>query len=441
MIIECPSCGARAKIPESKEGAKVRCVECERIYVAKDATAPSRGGGRGKTQSSSAVPIGIGAAVVALVMILVMMRGDNEAGTPEVEEPVVEVQKAKAQDDIGWDSPVVKRLRKLHDLGFDGDEFGLQSAISWPHAWARVQRTAEDEPLNLAGYEGLTTAEKDVFRSELLGSMTAAEAANLVGGWKPFDGSVVTIDDDTAVAQLALEPRTDEIGTGTRNIEWRLVKSGNKWLVWSWERWMSERELKSDRVARTKNYEKKTLSDGSKVIEGEPGPIAYMDETTMEMRAEIDGLIAQLLDLELPAKQLTQVKAEIVLHGKHAIPPLLTKFYEINQPGTLDDDSAMRAQLLHTMLGDITGYVTTFAAHEALGATKERRDSGVRQWFGWYNRKFKRFETASPNAEPEPDALEAELLEGLSEAEKREYEKQKRIIEQQERAKAKKSGS
>ena len=441
MIIECPSCGARAKIPESKEGAKVRCVECERIYVAKDATAPKGGRGRGKTQSSSALPIGIGAGVVALVLILFMMRGKNEAGTAEIEEPEIEVQTAKVEDDLGWDSPVVKRLRKLHDMGFDGDEFGLQSAISWPHAWARAQRASEDEPLNLAGYEGLTTDEKDTFRSATLATLTAQEPINLVGAWKPFDGSVVTIDDATAVARLALEPRTEAIGNGTRNVEWHLVKQNNKWLVWSWERWLSEREMKADRVARTKNYAKKTLSDGSRVIEGEPGPIPYMDETSMELRTEIDGLIAELLDLELPAKRLTQVKAEIVLHGKHAIPPLLTRFYEINKPGTLDDDNAMRAQLLHTMLGDITGYVTTFAAHEALGATKERRDSGVKQWFGWYNRKFKRFETASPDAEPEPDALEAELLEGMSEAERREYEKQKRIIEQQERAKAKKSGS
>ena len=56
MIIECPACGARAKLPDSKEGAKVRCSECERIYLAH----PSGARASAKT-SSSAMPVGIGA--------------------------------------------------------------------------------------------------------------------------------------------------------------------------------------------------------------------------------------------------------------------------------------------------------------------------------------------------------------------------------------------
>lgn len=441
MIIQCPSCGARAKIPESKEGAKVRCAECERVYVARDAA--SRGSGRGRSrQSSSMMPIAIGGGAVALLLILLLLKGGGGSVEVPDEEPVVTAPREAPVDDIGWDSALVKRLRKLHDMAYDADEFGLKNSISWAHVHARLNRGEADEPLNLAAYEGLTTDEKDLFRSEVLASLSAQEPANLVGAWKPFDGSVSSVTDDTAVVRLALEPRTKELGDGTRNVEWLLVQRNGKWLVWSWERWLSERELKTERIARKKSYEKKTLSDGSKVIEGEPGPLPYMDSTSQEQRAQIDGLIVSLMDLELPAKQLTQVKAELSLAGKDAIPPLLTKFYELNQAGFEDMDDAIRAQLVHSMLGDITGYVTTFSAHEALGASKERRDSGVRQWFGWYNRKFKRFEARTPEAEPEEaDPLEAELLEGMSERERRDYERQKRIIEQQEAAKARRSDS
>jgi predicted Zn finger-like uncharacterized protein len=440
MIIQCPSCGARAKIPESKEGAKVRCAECERVYVARDAASRGGRGGRSR-QSSSTLPIAIGGGAVALLLILLLVQGGDEPVEAPEEAPVVEAQEVAVTDDIGWDSPIVKRLRKLHDLAYDADEFALKNALDWDRVHARLQREDEDAPLNLAAYEGLTTDEKDLFRTEVLRSLTEQGAENLIGSWKPFDGSVEGVTDDTAVARLALEPRSPELGEGTRNVEWLLVRRGGKWLAWSWERWYSERELKTERIARSKSYEKKTLSDGSKVIEGEPGPLPYWDQTSPELRTQIDGLIVKLMDLELPAKELSEVKAELLLNGKHAIPPLLTRFYELNEAGFADMDDAIRAQLVHAMLGEITGYVTTFSAHEALGASKERRDSGVRQWFGWYNRKFKRFETRTPEAEDEGvDPLEAELLEGMSERERRDYEKQKRIIEQQEAAKARRSG-
>jgi hypothetical protein len=387
------------------------------------------------------MPIAIGGGAVALVLILLMMQGGGDEVEVPIEEPVAEAPKAAPADDIGWDSPVVKRLRKLHDLAFDADEFALKNAIAWDHVHARLGRESEDAPLNLAAYENLTTDEKDLFRSEVLASLTAQAPDNLVGSWKPFDGAVERISDESAVARLALEPRDGESGEGTRNIEWLLVRRNGKWLAWSWERWLSERELKTERIARSKSYEKKTLSDGSKVIEGEPGPLPYMDETSAELRQEIDGLIAKLMNTELPARELSEVKAGLLLHGKHAIPPLLTRFYELNEAGFADMDDAIRAQLVHAMLGDITGYVTTFSAHEALGASKERRDSGVRQWFGWYNRKFKRFETRAPEEEDTVDPLEAELLEGMSERERRDYERQKRIIEQQEAEKARRSGN
>ncbi|MFT5154301.1 MAG: putative Zn finger-like uncharacterized protein, partial [Planctomycetota bacterium] len=35
MIIQCPACSTQAKLPESKEGAKVRCSDCGRVYVAR----------------------------------------------------------------------------------------------------------------------------------------------------------------------------------------------------------------------------------------------------------------------------------------------------------------------------------------------------------------------------------------------------------------------
>lgn len=425
MIIECPACGARAKLPDSKEGAKVRCVECERVYVARS-SAGARGRSSGRGQSSPALPIGIGAGVIALLMVLLMMKnrdsGSVVADVPKVEEvPAAPV----LVDQTGWDSELVKFTRKLHDLAYNRDEYRVQTSLALPEVWARVQST-EESPVDPAAFEELGTSEVDTFRGDVVQALLADDPGNLVGSWKPFDGEVVSEDDTSAVVHLALEPREAEGDAGTRNIEWRLIKDGTKWKAWSWERWYSEAELKADKIRRKKKIQRTTLSDGSQVIEAEPGPVPYLDETTAESRQKMEELIAKLIDPELPARELTAVRAELELFGREAVPPLLTKFYEMNLEGFDTYEQAVGAQLVHQTLHEITGYVTTFKASEALGATKERRDSGVRQWFGWYNRKFKRFE----KREEEPDLLD-ESIEFKTEAEKREYEKYKRQTEQE----------
>ncbi len=425
MIIQCPACGARAKLPDSKEGAKVRCSECERVYVARNSVGGGRAGSRGK-QNSSAMPIGIGAAVVALVLILVMISNRDSGSVieeiPEVEEvsaPVVLV------DQTGWDSELVKFARSVHDAAFNRDEYRVQTQLAMPQVWARLKSTAEEQ-LSPAAYQSLPSAEVDALRSEVVQALLADDPENLVGSWKPFDGEVAEEDDSSAVVHLAIEPRVGDSSAGTRHIEWRFLKDGGKWKAWSWERWYSEAELKADRVRSSKKIARTVLSDGSQVIEGEPGPIPYLDETTPETRKQIDGLIAKLVDINLPGRESNKVKEELLLYWREAIPPLLTKFYEMNLKGFEDMDDAIAAQQVHQMLSDITGYVTTFKAHEALGASAERRDSGVRQWFGWYHRKFKRFD----GREEEADLLD-ESIEFKTDAEKREYEKYKRQIEQE----------
>ncbi|MFT7667730.1 MAG: putative Zn finger-like uncharacterized protein [Planctomycetota bacterium] len=433
MIIECPACGARAKLPDNKEGAKVRCTECERVYVARD-PASRRSSSTAKSRNSSAMPIGIGAAVIAVVMVIVMNRDHSEAKDVPKAPPIVPNVAVESVDPNGWESELVLAVRGLHKLAAERDGFNLSNQISFPHVWARLQVAEGEEiatTLDVTGYEELVSADIDVIKGDVINFLHSEEGANLPGNWTPFDGSVIAQDDETALIRLAIEPRDEAYGVGTRNIEWRLVKDGGKWKAWYWERYISPDEAKSMRTARKKSYKQKTLTDGSIVIEGEPKPIPYMEETSLELRTEIDALIAKLIDLELPAKELSKVRGELELQGKHAIPPLLTTFYHMSQAGFPDMDAAIQAQIVHQMLGDLTGYVTSFKAHDALGATQERRDSGVRQWWGWYEKHFKKFEAREESV----DGLEENLKFG-SERERAEYERSKRMIEQEEADKA-----
>ncbi|MDP6408696.1 MAG: zinc-ribbon domain-containing protein [Planctomycetota bacterium] len=409
MIIECPACGARAKLPDNKEGAKVRCAECERVYHAR----PS-GARTAARSSSSAVPVGVGAGVVALVIVIfaITNRGPATTAAPPVEEAEERVFVAV---DYGFDSPLCKFARGLHDAAALGDEFLLQSSIDTERVWERLQTATGGEELG-----------RDDFMIGVLDSLLSKDTSNLVGTWIPFDGEVIEEGDTDAILRLVLQPRDAAATGGTRHIEWHLSRAGAQWKAWSWERWISPEEERNNRIARTRRNKKMTLSDGSVVLEAEPEPIAHLDSTPPELRGRIDEMIADLHGLDdLRPRELTHLRNELVVIGKPAVPALLTAMYELDEAGWTDE-TLIVGQQLHMLLQDITGYVTTFKAHEALGGTLERRDSGVRQWFSWYDRKFKRFEERAE----ETDLLETAIV-PKTEREKRELEKYRRITEQE----------
>lgn len=421
MIIECPACGARAQLPDSKAGAKVRCVECERVYLARAA------GSRAPVKSrSSALPVAIGAGVVVLIIALFALSNRGKRAQPVVVEETKAPEPAPVVDATGWDSPLVKFTRKVHDMASARDEVDLQNVLAEDRVWARVKGAENGEEVDPAGYANLDDTTRLTFVDGVLSSMTADDPENLVGAWVPFDGGVIEETDDAATVRLTLHPR-DAATAGTRHIEWLLVKGPRGWRAWSWERWFSPEELDAARVAQASTRKKRTLSDGSVVLEAETKKVEYMPETTPEERARIEGLIAQMLDFTTRPAPRTQAGDELRAIGKPAIPGLLNKLYELDQAGWDDVDSASRGKLVHNTLQDITGYVTTFNPHEALGGTDERRESGVRQWFYWYDKRFAKFE-----ARPEETDLLEENFQPKTETEKREYEKYKKLQEQEE---------
>jgi predicted Zn finger-like uncharacterized protein len=42
MLTQCPNCHARAKLPDDQAGAKVRCAECGRVFVARADEGPAK---------------------------------------------------------------------------------------------------------------------------------------------------------------------------------------------------------------------------------------------------------------------------------------------------------------------------------------------------------------------------------------------------------------
>jgi predicted Zn finger-like uncharacterized protein len=418
MIIECPSCGARAKLPDSKAGAKVRCSECERVYLARPV------GTRGPTKSrSSAMPITIGAVVVVLIVALIAINNRGSSKRPAPAPTETEEVAREPEPLTGWDAPVVKFAREVHATAAAGDELDLQRMLAEDRVWARIQAAETGEEVDPAAYQNLDGATRMAFVDGVLKQLTSDDPENLVGAWVPFSGEVLEETDKTASVRLTLRPE-DATDTGQRNIDWKLVKEKGNWRAWSWERYISPEELAAMNRRISPSKAKKTLSDGSVVYEAETTTVDWMPETTPEERQHIEGLIAQMVDYTTRPAPRTEAQDELRAIGKPAVPGLLNKFKELDDAGWDDLDAVSAGQALHMTLMDITGYVTTFNPHEAMGGTDERRESGVRQWFYWYARKFDRFQ----GKEEETDLLE-EDWKPTNEAEQREYDKYKKLIE------------
>ena len=401
MLIQCTSCKATARLSDEKEGAKVRCPSCGHVYVAR--AAGSRGSARADSKNTQLMIFG-GIGIVGVIIMAVLMSGGDATPTSKTEELPELIEETVRLDLTGWNSPLVQIARTIHRSAFHGDRTKLQQLLAMDRVYLRVNST-EERQLSHADWAAIGREEQILFGVEILDGLFDSSPENLIATWKPFDGKVLLEADDVATVRITLEPRDSTLGVQTRSVDWHFVAVRGKWLAWSWDRWISKSELRGQLVARVSSTKKKTLSDGSQVLEAEPGPLAWMVGTTSEERARIEGLIATICAPDTRGSALYAARQELVIICKPAIPPLLTKFYDLDLAGFDTYENQTASMQIHQVLTQITAYATTFKAHEALGGTDERRSSGVKQWFSWYHRKFKRFECETSAATEEEELL------------------------------------
>ena len=407
MLIQCPSCHARAKIPDTSEGAKVRC-ECGRVYVAR--ASGSRGGTRGGPNTGLLVGGFVGA--LALVVVVFLARGAKQ--DPPVAKAAPEAAPPPAQLDYGWNSELVKGVVAVHEAAHAGQRERLKALLHSSRVWAREHTSPEGvlDP-SVPAFEALPPHERVDAQDRWVRELIEGQDKELVADWLAYDGTVAHQDDEEALVRVAVRPRAG--GIENRWVEWRLAKEAGRYKAWSWARWLSPDEEKA--AKRKKGYEVVTLSDGSVVHERPPEALPHLDDTPPELRTRIDTLVATMLDLEL-TKEATRARRELVEIGRPAIPILLTRFFE-----TPADTEEHRIQcgLIDQALQSITGQQFGYAPGEAgtaAGTTEERRQSSIKQWFAWWHKNQKRFEEKKTS-----DGLEG-LIE-LTEEEKRWLERHK----------------
>ena len=394
MLIECPFCHAQARIADSKEGARVRCGQCEKVYTARE---PGRRKRTGTQGTSIAIFIAVG--VLALIALVIVRRQGSEPA-PLPSAVATEEAAPEPVDRSGWESAPVVAARQL----FEAAEIANRDVLRRRLASGSAPTAASGAPAGEAGaWPALGLDERVVALATGTGEMALA-----IRAWKPFDGEVVAESDDRARVRLQVAGRDPQTAAETRVLELRLALEDGDWTVVDWERYFTPPELEAleaaARAAARAQVETVELSDGSVVRESEPGPIPFADDTPEAQRGAITEDLARLVDFELDPRDNADAKARLVEHGAPALPALLTAVFEL--PLETPED-AMKLNLVNQCLEEITGHHTGFKPQifegSATGTTEERRESALRQWFAWWHSEGHRFEgRPEPEAEQEP---------------------------------------
>jgi len=389
MLIECPFCHAQANLPASKEGAKVRCPECEKVYMAREHGKPRASKGPNPLH----IVLGAVGAGVALLLVFVLSRGGDEPATVAKAAPKEAPAPAPREDLTGWDSAPVKAVRALYDQATPGNEASLTARLA-PERYAqwRVEQHAAalEAGETPAGPAPRPWAELDTLeRSELL----SAAARGLLEGagddvaalWLPYDGKVVEEGDEEAVVHVTVAGRAEELKAKSVTMEWKLVRTpAGDWKVWSWGRYVSPEELAAKRSSRTREITRVELEDGTRLYQADPRALPHLEDTPPELAKRIDEAVARMLDFKLKPRENNLAADELVAIGKPALPILLTALYENK---IVDDDSLAKAVKIHHTMREITGYDPGFPVN-VLGPDSEmKRDVAVRAWFAWWLRK------------------------------------------------------
>jgi hypothetical protein len=399
MLIECPFCHAKANLPDSKEGAKVRCPECGKVYVARDRS--RRGGSRGPNPLHLGLAAGV--VLVLLVVIFAVNRSGADEGAPAAAQATGPVEPPPEVDLTGWDSAPVQAARAVYAAAASYNEGRLRSLLHGPRLLERLRADgAEDLPEG--GWSTLAAADREALLVRTAEGLLEGEGDTVAALWKPYDGSVVSETDDTAVVHVLVAGREGELAAQSRTIEWKLAREGTAWKAWAWERYIPPEERLADGARRNREITRVELDDGTRLFQADPRPLPHLDDTPGEVRERIDDAARRLIDFSLRPRENNAAASELVEIGKPSIPILLTAMYETK---ITDDTTLAKVTKIHHTLRDITGYDPGFPVNALGPDSEQKREMAVKAWFAWWLRKGeKRFEERQLG----PDLLD-ELIE------------------------------
>lgn len=413
MLIECTFCKASAQFPDSKEGAKVKCGACGKVYVAREKGA--------KPSKTSATPFIIGGGVVlalGLIFFLVNSSKKPAAAPPVVKAPVVE---EKPVDRTGWNSELVMVVREAYTAASQANDYKLGGLLDAPRILERWRATPEKA--SMPAWADMTSTDRANIATEVVREFTKGEGPLAIARWELLDGKVESEGDAESLVRVKAKGREAANQSELITLDWKLAKNKDgQWKLFDWALYVSPEAKRATSSLAAKGIEKVKLEDGGFIYQAEPRPLAHLDDTPPEMRTRIDSAVARFLDFSTRPRERTTARDELIAIGKPAIPILLTVFYEtkIVGEGAAANDALDKATNVHLLLREITGYDKAVFTPMGTGPESEKmRDMAVRAWFAWYLRKGERFEEKAQGV----DLLDAMIP--LTDKEKRDLERDK----------------
>lgn len=413
MLIECSFCHATAKLPEDKEGAKVRCSSCGKVYVARE---KGSRGARGSKSEINPATIGIVAAAVLGIGVFAWMAANHTPAAPPPAPAPVKVEEPIVVDTNGWDAEITRQVRGIYDAALAYNEGQIVAQLDGARIAARLAAETPDQAVDFAAFG---PAEKQDFLLKIAQGFMRGDDENSPHKWKPVDGGVVPNSWDLldVTVRITADRRQEEGATTiaeSRTFHWKLSRADQnaKWKVWSWERFISDDERRAMNASKRAKPTKVTLEDGTSLFQAEMRKLDPYPDTPPEQIAQIHKAIAVMTDFSLKPKENNVARDELVAIGKPAIPLLLNQFYETK---IVDDDSLTRVAMVNETLSRITGYDPGFTPMP--GQNEERHKIALQAWFAWWDRRGKNF--TAPKVEK--DLLEEMIV--PTERDKREIEK------------------
>jgi hypothetical protein len=336
-------------------------------------------------------------AGLILIGIAIKTLGTQEPGANRV---------ARQQPSTGFDNSRVQAIRRWVDAVAAGNSFSIEVGADLGSLQRFLGITAE------TNYRNAVPEERGELAAQIRDALATGEQARLFREFEMIAGVLSTesmVDSPTGVvlAQLRPRDRSTDPTTAQVNIAFRMGDANP--LVTGWEVNFdptAERAEKTDPAARRRGIPSahpniaapesvSAVFGGRPITIKETAPVAlgHLPDTSPESRAEIDRLIADLLDLDGPGTLANRSIDRLDEIGRPTIPRLLNQLYELQGDVIANNLSLTRIdRALRVLTGRAFDYqpgnhlVQPAGLELRQSSVEEHRLSALKQWYAWWYR-------------------------------------------------------
>ena len=398
----CPQCSAEYRIPGEDMDNRIRCRHCQRVFSPRATL-----GARRRPQPGALTFIWATVGAVALIGLGVLIKS---LATPT---PVTN-RVAQQQPSIGPSNPRVQAVRRWVDAVAAGNSFGIEYGADLAALVKFLEIPTE------RSYHNAFPDERRELTAKVREVLATGERARVLREFEMTTGQLqnrTMLNSAQGRVLIDLQPRDPHKYRGNATVAIDFTMEGVKPGVTGWEvqfaphvvetaRDLPQQSAGSDAVgphgvgtAEQRGHPEIALPRSSHttfrgkevlILESELVPLSHLADTDPLLRAEVDRLIGDLLDLDGPGALANRSIQRLSQIGRAAIPRLLNQFHELSSDLEANNLKLTRVdRALRVMTGRAFEYEpgSHLTQREEL---EEQRLSALKQWYAWWYRNHDR---------------------------------------------------